>query len=157
MEKFNISRAFEIATRAHEGQVDKAGVDYIAHPIAVSALVHGEEAKLVALLHDVVEDSELTTDDLLSMGCPDHIVRSIDLVTHGANYDGTPESYFKDIQRIVDSGDQNAIDVKFADLTHNSDRRRIDSPTIQDEERWAKYEKARNMLRPLISDYLNDI
>ncbi len=157
MERFDIVRATEIAAKAHEGQVDKVGADYIHHPLAVAELVQGEDPKLVAILHDVIEDSDLTLEDLVGMGCPLHIANSVRLVSHSPDYDDTHEGYFRDILRIAESGDQNAIDVKFADLTHNSDRRRIADPTERDFKRWGKYAKAKDILRPLVSEYLKQL
>lgn len=154
---FDITKATEIARTAHEGQVDKAGVDYILHPLSVMEMVEGEETKMVAVLHDVVEDSDMTLERLIQMGCPVHIANSVGLVTHSPDYDDTHEGYFRDIRKIASSGDQNAIDVKYADLTHNSDRRRIDQPVERDFKRWDKYAQAKDILRPLVSGYLKEL
>ena len=157
MEKFSLEFATAIAESAHEGQVDKNDVPYIFHPLGVMDMVQGEDAKTVALLHDVLEDSDLTPNDLRELGCPDHVLVAVELVTHGLDYDDTHEGYFRDIQRIADSKNQLAIDVKFADITHNSDQTRISNPTDRDFKRWGKYVIARDMLKPLVSDYLRDI
>jgi len=116
MEKFSLEFATAIAESAHEGQVDKNDVPYIFHPLGVMDMVQGEDAKTVALLHDVLEDSDLTPNDLRELGCPDHVLVAVELVTHGLDYDDTHEGYFRDIQRIADSKNQLAIDVKFADI-----------------------------------------
>lgn len=155
MVEFSLELATAVAFEAHEGQVDKAGVDYINHPMGVMELVEGHDAKLLAIIHDVVEDSPITFEELLDMGCPPHVIDALRLVTHDPDFDGTHEAYFKKIHKIADSGNQLAIDMKFADLTHNTDRRRINGePTERDVVRWGKYEKSKAILRPLVSGYL---
>jgi hypothetical protein len=77
------------------------------------------------------------------------------LVTHPKNFGKTREEYLRGIQKIADSGNQIAIDVKWADLTHNSDPSRTpDHPQKEDFERLEKYEEAKEILKPFISDYL---
>src|SRR5215213_4136903 len=77
-----IEKALQIAAKAHEGQVDKEGLPYILHPLRVMAGVAGLEAQIVALLHDVIEDTPVTADDLLREGFGEAIVASVLCVTH---------------------------------------------------------------------------
>ena len=73
--------ALSIATEAHKGQFDKAGVDYIEHPIYVASQVDTEEEKAVALLHDVIEDSPFTAEELLQAGLPETVVTAVQVLT----------------------------------------------------------------------------
>lgn len=151
---FTLDQAVEIAKRAHEGQTDKAGKPYIEHPIFVMEHLQTEEEKMTGVLHDVVEDSDMTFEDLERLGCPPRVIDALRLVTHPKDFDGTEESYMKGIGKIVISGNQIAINVKFVDLTHNSDLTRIPNPTDKDLARVVKYKKGLDLLRPLVSDYL---
>jgi len=90
-----LASAFIIASRAHEGQQDKAGQPYIDHPVRVASMVEGEDAKVVALLHDVVEDSDVSLDDLAEV-FPPHIVAAVAAVSRR---DG--ESYFEFVARAA--------------------------------------------------------
>lgn len=128
-------KAFIIAYKAHRGQKDKAGKAYILHPVFVAMHTKGIKRKTVALLHDVVEDTEITFDDLKRKGFDDEIVRAVQAITKikGENY----QDY---LQRVK----QNTIakDVKLADLKHNSDLHRIKKVTESDIIRNQKYQAA---------------
>lgn len=126
-------KAIEVATSAHKGQVDKAGVDYINHPIAVAKLCDGLDTKIVAILHDVIEDTSVTAQYLLNRGFPEYLVEAIMLVTKVKDEQYSYEKYLKNIK-----ANRIAKTVKLADLTHNSDLRRL--PEISDE-MMAKYKK----------------
>lgn len=128
-------QALAIAEDAHKGQVDKAGVDYIQHPLFVASLVEGELAKTVALLHDVVEDSDWTLEDLRKEGLPEEVVQAVGILTKKRN-----ENYEEYILRVK----QNPLarQVKLADLQHNSDLSRLANVTDRDRKRVAKYQKA---------------
>ncbi|TKJ00756.1 HD domain-containing protein, partial [Bacillus cereus] len=76
-----IKIAHEIAKKAHAGQVDKAGMDYIKHPEAVANFVNTTEEKATAYLHDVLEDTEITANDLLSAGIPHNVVEAVQVLT----------------------------------------------------------------------------
>jgi (p)ppGpp synthase/HD superfamily hydrolase len=134
-----IERAAAIAEQAHADQVDKAGAPYITHPVRVAGAVEGEEAKIVALLHDVVEDSEWTLDRLRDEGFPDAVIKAVDALTHKDR-----EDYFDAVRRA--KADPLARIVKLADLADNSDRTRLGEVTEQDERRLEKYARARDML-----------
>jgi hypothetical protein len=77
-----IEKALQIAAQAHEGQKDKEGLPYILHPLRVMSRVDGQEAQMVALLHDVVEDTAVTHDDLRRAGFSEAILAAVNLVTH---------------------------------------------------------------------------
>ena len=132
-------QALAIAKDAHKGQVDKAGVDYIQHPLFVASLVEGELAKTVALLHDVVEDSDWTLEDLHKEGLPEEVVQAVGILTKKRN-----ENYEEYILRVK----QNPLarQVKLADLKHNSDLSRLANVTDRDRKRVAKYQKAISFL-----------
>lgn len=127
-----------VASMAHRGQVDKMGTAYIEHPRAVASFLETETEKTVALLHDVLEDTYLTEDDLRPV-FGDEITDAVVALTRN---DG--EEYFAYIQRVK----QNplAVRVKLADLKHNTDRSRIDEPKENDFRRWDKYKKAIEIL-----------
>ncbi|WP_336770678.1 HD domain-containing protein [Bacillus bombysepticus] len=130
-----IKIAYEIAQKAHAGQVDKAGMDYIKHPEAVASFVNTNEEKATAYLHDVLEDTELTANDLLSAGIPHNVVEGVQVLTK-EKY--TP--YFEYLCRVKENS--LARTVKLADLKHNSDRSRLARITDKDLKRLEKYRKA---------------
>ena len=136
-----VCRAYEVASIAHRGQVDKAGVDYINHPLTVAANV-GEDSSaiIVALLHDVLEDTPLTIDKLKKeIPLTDDEAQALELLTHD---DGIP--YLEYVKRIKSNA--LATKVKAADLKHNSDLSRIKNPTPKDFARVEKYKAALNLL-----------
>lgn len=127
--------AIEVATQAHKGQLDKGGNPYILHPQAVAATLDSTENKIVAYLHDVVEDTEITIEDLKEMGFSYRIVNSIRILTKSK--DISYEDYLKSVKK-----DSNAWHVKMADIKHNMDISRIPEPTAKDFARIEKYKKA---------------
>jgi (p)ppGpp synthase/HD superfamily hydrolase len=124
--------ALQIAVKAHAGQTDKSGEPYIFHPIRVMARCATEEARIVGLLHDTVEDTDVTFTDLKSAGFPDHLLASLRLVTHE---DGMPYDDYIDAMMH----DPIAVEVKLADLEDNSDIRRLKEISAKDVERLQKY------------------
>lgn len=139
----SLDKALEIATNAHKGQFDKVGKEYINHPIAVSNLCKNKKAKIVGLLHDVVEDTEVTLDDLRKYFSND-IIEAIKLVTKTKNY--VPEEYYQNIKM-----NNLAREVKMADLTHNMDLSRYQGLEITDEviKRTEKYQKYYEYLKSI--------
>lgn len=128
--------ADSIAEKAHEGQVDKGGHPYIKHPRHVASQVEETGAKIVALLHDVVEDTDFTLEDLERAGFPDDIVNSVRVITRTP--DRTYMGYIRYLKR-----DHFAREVKMADLRHNMDESRLKHPlTYEDKKRLAKYHRA---------------
>lgn len=128
-------KALHIAQKAHNGQTDKAGKPYILHPIRVAQRCNTDTERIVALLHDVIEDTEITPNNLYSAGFSKTIVDAVLSVTR-REY----ESYFKFIERCS----LNPIGriVKIHDLEDNMDITRLDSLTESDLKRLNKYLKA---------------
>lgn len=133
-------KAFKIATKAHEGQKDKAGQPYILHPLYIASQMETPEEFMTALLHDVVEDTEYTPEDLLHEGIPEIVVEAVVRLTHEK---GTPYLEY------VDSLRENEIarTVKNADLKHNADLRRLPFVTDEDLKRNEKYKKAIEIIK----------
>lgn len=129
-----LNLAIAIAHKAHTNQVDKAGRAYILHPLTVMAQMDTVESKIVAVLHDAIEDSELTIDQLTEQGFPQLITEAILAIS---KFDG--ELYADYLVRVM----SNAIarKVKIADVTHNMDISRIANPTAKDFQRLEKYKK----------------
>ena len=134
-EQSMVDLALSIARQAHEGQLDKAGVDYIEHPIYVASQVDTEEEKAVALLHDVIEDSPFTAEELLLAGLPETVVTAVQILSKkkGQEY----QTYLENVK-----SNSLARVVKLADLKHNSDLSRLSSVTDKDLERLEKYKNA---------------
>lgn len=132
-------KAMQIAEKVHSGQVDKAGKPYIGHPVRVEMMCSRQEDRLVALLHDTVEDGDIASEYLLMVGFPQDVV---DAVTSVSRKRG--EDYFDFIQRCK----ANPIGrrVKIADLKDNMDITRLNELTEKDIERLKKYHKAYKIL-----------
>jgi len=114
-------RALRIAFNAHKEQVDKTGLPYIFHPFHLAEQMKDEISTCVALLHDVVEDTDITFENLAAGGLSSEVVFILQLLTHD---DGM--TYMDYIKRIKDNNNAVAIAVKLADLHHNSDETRSD-------------------------------
>ncbi|ERK44982.1 HD domain-containing protein [Faecalitalea cylindroides] len=125
-------RAYALAKKAHLGQKDKGGNDYIEHPKAVASMMDTDIEKAVAYLHDVVEDTNISFDDLKEYGFPNQIIEALKALTKQKN-----ESYDVYIDRVI----RNPIakKVKLADMKHNSDITRIKNPSQKDYDRCQKY------------------
>ena len=126
--------ASKIAYRAHEGQTDKAGVPYIFHPIHIAEQMDSEESCVVALLHDVIEDSDITLE-ILSKYFHDDIIAALRVLTKKENDD-----YVMYIKRVKTN--KLATKVKIKDLEHNRDLTRLDEVTDKDRKRSLKYWEA---------------
>jgi hypothetical protein len=107
-----IERALQIAARAHAGQKDKEGLPYILHPLRAMLSLQGEEAQIVAVLHDVLEDTAVTADDLRQAGFSEPVVAAVLCVTHRRD-----EPYADYVVRC--KGNEIARRVKLADLADN--------------------------------------
>lgn len=132
--------AIEIATKAHEGQVDKAGQPYISHPLRVMAMGATEDEKIVGVLHDVVEDSDWTFERLTAEGFSFKVIDALRCVTKLSE----SEPYDKFIQRVKTN--PLAVKVKINDLTDNMDIRRLAYISEKDVKRLRKYLKAYKQL-----------
>src|SRR6476620_9991092 len=108
-----IEKALQIAAQAHEGQKDKEGLPYILHPLRAMMSLKGEEAQIVAVLHDVIEDTSVTADDLRKAGFSEKVVAAVLCVTHAKS-----ESYADYVVRC--KANEIARQVKLADLKDNS-------------------------------------
>ncbi|RTE02446.1 HD domain-containing protein [Paenibacillus whitsoniae] len=135
-----LTKAILLAAKAHDGQEDKGGQPYILHPIRLASRAKSEEDAIVAVLHDVVEDSNITLFDLQKEGFSPSVIDALDCLTRRAD-----ESYDAFIERV--KLNPLATRVKLLDLEDNSDVNRIPNPTKQDYERIDKYKKAIAVLR----------
>lgn len=125
--------AIAIATQSHAHQVDKAGQPYIDHPLRVMEAGHTLPEKIVGVLHDAVEDSALTLEELAAAGFPEEILAAIDAITKREN-----EPYDTYLERVM--ANAIALRVKVADMTDNMDISRIAHPTEKDWTRLEKYQ-----------------
>jgi (p)ppGpp synthase/HD superfamily hydrolase len=131
----NLQRAIEIAVLAHRGQLQKDGLPYVLHPLSLMFSVKSVDAKMAAVLHDVVEDTEITHDDLQKEGFPKSVLEAVHCLTHR---DG--EAYDNYIERIKQ--DEIAREVKLADLRDNMSMPRIPELADRDLARMKKYHRA---------------
>jgi len=135
-----IERAIEIAASAHAGQVDKAGSPYVFHPLRVMFAVGTPHERMAAVLHDVVEYSDLTLEDLRKEGFPAEVVDAVDALTKRPG-----ESRIQAAQRAA--RDPVALRVKMADVSDNMNLTRIANPTEKDFARLREYEQVLEILR----------
>lgn len=143
--------AQEVATRAHAGQVDKAGRPYIEHPTAVAERLTTDDEQVVGFLHDVVEDTDITLAELRAVGFTVDQVLAVDAVTKRRG-----ETLEQSIARVVADPSGIALRVKRADISHNGDPARL--ATIADETTRArlqvKYERTAVFLGTTIEGIL---
>lgn len=132
-------KALKISFNAHKDQLDKSGIPYVYHPYELATQMTTEAETCVALLHDVVEDTPITFDDLIAEGFGEDIIEALRLMTHN---DDTP--YFDYVRKIKNN--PIAKNVKLADLRHNSTESRLDKITEKDIERKNKYKYAIEIL-----------
>ncbi len=143
-----LERALQIAVQAHAGQKDKSHEAYIFHPLRVMMRCFSEEAKMVALLHDVVEDTAVTMQDVASEGFSETVLSALKLVTHGPGV-----SYEDYIQAIA--ANRIATEVKLADLEDNSDLKRMQKIDDRTVARLKKYLAAHRLLTAKRAEYEN--
>ena len=144
-----LQRAIEIATEAHQGQLDKAGRDYIGHPLRVMEMGKTDEEKIVGVLHDVIEDTDWTLERLAKEGFSDEVIAALKCVTKTSEN----ENYDDFIDRVKKN--PLAVAVKINDLTDNMDIRRLPYLSDKDVKRLKKYLKAYKRLtgEPVYSIY----
>lgn len=144
-----LERAIEIATQAHEGQVDKAGKPYIGHPLRVMEMGRTVEEKIVGVLHDLVEDTPWTFEMLEAEGFSPEVIAALKCVTKISE----KENYDDFIDRVKKN--PLAVAVKINDLTDNMDIRRLPYLSDKDVKRLKKYLKAYKRLvgEPVYSVY----
>ncbi|WP_458408140.1 GTP pyrophosphokinase [Anaerotignum sp.] len=131
-----LEKAVKLAEKAHQGQVDKGGHPYILHPKRVMERCETETEKITAMLHDVLEDSDYTLENLREEGFSEEILEALVCLTHQKG-----EGYMAYIERICCN--PLAARVKCADLQDNMDLSRIPHPTEKDFRRLEKYKKAK--------------
>ena len=132
-------KAMKLCFEAHKDQVDKSGMPYVFHPFHVAEQMKDEATTIVALLHDVVEDTKYTLDDIAAMGFGKDVVDALALMTHDKKI-----PYLDYVTKIKDN--PIARQVKLADLAHNSDPTRLDVVDNKVKERLDKYKKAIRIL-----------
>ena len=135
----NTKKALKLCFEAHKDQVDKSGIPYVFHPFHLAEQMETEETTIVALLHDVVEDTPYTLSDLEKEGFAKEIIDALALLTHD---DDTP--YMDYVRAIRDNPIAKAV--KLADLRHNSDLTRLD---VVDEKALTRREKYLNAIKLL--------
>jgi (p)ppGpp synthase/HD superfamily hydrolase len=134
-----LERAIEIAARAHTGQVDKAGEPYILHPLRVMLAVNTPAERITAALHDVVEDTSITLEDLSQEGFTDEVVEAVRALTKTegeSRLDAAKRAAVNPVAKVV----------KLADLSDNMNMLRISQPTEKDFARIEEYKKVRAFL-----------
>lgn len=136
-EQFQI--ALELAVEKHKNQTDKAGNPYILHPLHVMENVNSKEGKIVAILHDIIEDTDITEDYLFKIGLSKRIVDAVVALTRSEDMDY--QEYIKNL-----SSNPLAKEVKLADLEHNMDLKRLPTLEEKDLERNRKYQIAYHYL-----------
>lgn len=140
-------KAIKLMFEAHKGQLDKSGIPYVFHPFHLAEQMSDEATTVTALLHDVVEDTDYTVEDIEAMGFGKNVCDALRVLTHDKRI-----PYMDYIACIKKN--PVAAAVKIADLMHNSDLSRLDAVNKEDEERAAKYRDALSILRGSVSCYL---
>ena len=135
----SLDKAYFLSSKYHQNQFDKAGKPYFEHPKYVASLLTEENEKIVAYLHDILEDTDIDLR-ILKENFTDEIIQAVLTMTHDKN-----DSYFDYIDKI--SKNKIARKVKIADLTHNSDLKRLKNVTEKDLERVEKYNRALSILK----------
>ena len=131
--------AMKLCFEAHKDQRDKTGLPYVFHPFHLAEQMQDEDSTVLALLHDVVEDSDYTLEDLRHFGFNSRVLTALSLLTHD------PKVPYMDYVRQIRENPL-ATRVKLADLRHNSDMTRLDVITEFDQRRAEKYQAAIRLL-----------
>ena len=133
-------KALLYAAKKHKGQKDKGGKPYIFHPLYVSLHCKGHEERIVGLLHDVIEDTDASAEDLTKAGFSRKIIDAVLLLSKPDS-----EDYLEYIKRI--KGNHIAAEVKRNDLAHNMNLKRLKTVTAKDHQRVQKYKQALLLLQ----------
>jgi guanosine-3',5'-bis(diphosphate) 3'-pyrophosphohydrolase len=134
-----LEKAIEIAVKAHAGQLDKAGQPYILHPLRVMLAVESPHQRMAAILHDVVEDSGISIEDLADENFPEEVIEAVRALTKEpgeSRIDAAKRAVRNPIARVV----------KLADVADNMNLSRIAEPTEKDRERLREYRAVREIL-----------
>ena len=132
-------QALKLCFEAHRDQIDKSGMPYVFHPFHLAEQMDTEESTIVALLHDIVEDTDYALQDLKALGFPSNVIDALALMTHDPRV-----PYMEYVKGI--SANPLATKVKLADLQHNSDLSRLDSVDEKALSRVKKYAAAIELL-----------
>ena len=133
-------KALKLCFEAHKNQTDKSGMPYVFHPFHLAESMTDEYTTTVALLHDVVEDTDYTLRDLKEMGFPERVTDALALLTHDKSV-----PYMEYVEKIKHNPIARAV--KLADLAHNSDLSRLDTVDEKAVRRVEKYKKAMEILK----------
>lgn len=142
----SLEQAIALAAQQHEGQIDKAGQPYILHPLRLMMQMPDYNTKIIAVLHDILEDTPTTAEDLTQLGFSTSIIEAIQALT---KFKG--ESRIEAVHRTVKN--PLARIVKLADVTDNMNLSRIAHPTAQDFARLKQYEQVKEIL---MTDYIQE-
>lgn len=137
-------KALEIVTVLFDNDTDKGGYPYLNHLMKVYSAVSGEEEKVIALLHDVIEDKDVTKKDLIDIGFSEKIGEDVASLTRSKK-----DEYQIYIDKLVKTGTKEALHVKLADLKHNMDLSRIKNPTEAD------FNRVENRYKPAYTKITN--
>ncbi|MBQ4262969.1 MAG: GTP pyrophosphokinase [Bacilli bacterium] len=143
----DVKKALNLMYNSHIKQYDKSGVPYVFHPFHVAEQMDDEDSTIVALLHDIIEDTDVTIEDLVSLGFSVQVINALKCLTHLED-----EDYFDYIKRV--SNNEIAKKVKIQDLKHNMDLSRLSSVSEKDLQRVEKYKKS---LKFLLDSYEDNI
>lgn len=144
-----LSKMIVFATQKHSGQVCKGGQPYILHPLAVMGQVRSIDAKIVAIGHDLLEDTDTTTEELKSLGCSNQIIDAILALTKFKGESRTASAHRVSANRL-------ACEVKLADVAHNMDLSRLPKVREKDMQRLEEYKKVKLILEDAKSTRWND-
>lgn len=133
-------KALKLSFEAHKYQIDKSGMPYVYHPFHLAEQMKDENTTIVALLHDVVEDTDITIDDIRKIGFNEEVCEALKLMTHDDNV-----PYIEYVKKL--KSNPIAKTVKIADLEHNSDLTRLD---IVDEKALMRVEKYKRAMEELL-------
>lgn len=132
-------KALKVCFEAHKDQVDKSGAPYVFHPFHLAEQMKDEKTTIVALLHDVIEDTDYTFEDLRNMGFDNEVIEALMLMTHSKDI-----PYMDYVAKIKNNPIAKAV--KLADLQHNSDLSRLDVVDEKALKRKEKYSEAISLL-----------
>ena len=132
-------KALKLCFESHKDQYDKSGLPYVFHPFHLAEQMTDEDSTVVALLHDVMEDTDYAIEDLRKLGFPEQVLTALTLMTHDSNV-----PYLEYVEGL--KANPIARTVKLADLRHNSELSRLSVVTDRDLQRVEKYKKAIRLL-----------
>lgn len=141
-----LEKAIIIAVQAHQGQVDKSSQAYVLHPLRMMLKLQTPEEQIVAVLHDVVEDTDVTMHQLAEAGFSDPVLTALGLLTHDKAI-----PYMNYIDAVAQN--QLATNVKLVDLQDNMDMNRIPEPTDKDFKRLERYKVAFRFLSDAVAEF----